>query len=171
MRTCVLSSRRRKVAPVKRCGRCDRLLELERFHRWRDGHQSWCKECKRDYAARYYTRNREKRIAYNARQRREAAAWYLSLKDARPCTDCGGVYHPAAMQWDHLPGVDKVAHVAELYRGRRDRVLAEIAKCELVCANCHAVRTYERREQGDSGRLSGDRSTLSSRSRPRSSAG
>jgi predicted HNH restriction endonuclease len=54
------------------------------------------------------------------------------------------------MQWDHPPGVEKLAHVAELYRGRRDRVLTEIAKCELVCANCHAVRTHERRRQAAS---------------------
>lgn len=54
------------------------------------------------------------------------------------------------MQWDHPPGVEKLAHVAELYRGRRDRVLTEIAKCELVCANCHAVRTHERRQQAAS---------------------
>jgi hypothetical protein len=90
-------------------------------------------------------------VAYNAQQRREAAVWYLSLKEGRPCTDCGGVFHPAAMQWDHPPGVEKLAHVAELYRGRRDRVLAEIAKCEVVCANCHAVRTHERRREAVTG--------------------
>jgi hypothetical protein len=130
---------------MKRCGKCKRTLPLARFHRYRDRHQDWCKDCKRAYAAEYYDRNRAERTAYNARQRREAAAWYSSLKEGRPCTDCGGVFHPAAMQWDHPPGVEKLAHVAELYRGRRDRVLAEIAKCELVCANCHAVRTSERR--------------------------
>jgi predicted HNH restriction endonuclease len=51
------------------------------------------------------------------------------------------------MQWDHLPGVEKLASVAELYGYSRDRVLAEIAKCELVCANCHAVRTYRRKRE------------------------
>jgi hypothetical protein len=47
------------------------------------------------------------------------------------------------MQWDHPPGTKKVAPVSALYRGKRARVLAEIAKCELVCANCHAIRTYQ----------------------------
>lgn len=136
----------------KRCGRCRRERPLTDFHRFRDGYQPWCKACKSEYAAEYYVRNRVKRVEYNRRQRQEAAAWYLELKKGRPCADCGGVFHPAAMQWDHPPGAEKVAHVAELYRGSRTRVLKEIAKCELVCANCHAVRTYERRHESSSQR-------------------
>lgn len=131
---------------MKRCGRCDQTLEDTAFHRAGAGLQDWCKTCKSDYARDYYVRRREERVAYNASQRKRAAEWYLSLKAGRPCMDCRGVFHPAAMQWDHPPGVVKVANVAELYRGRRARVLEEIAKCELVCANCHAVRTHERRQ-------------------------
>ena len=49
------------------------------------------------------------------------------------------------MESDHLPGFVKLSDVATLVQKRnRRRVLEEIAKCELVCANCHAVRTYER---------------------------
>jgi hypothetical protein len=144
----------------KRCGRCDRVLPLTAFHRFRNGYQPWCKACKREYAAAYYVENRAKRVTYNARQRREAAAWYLSLKAGRSCTDCGSVFHPTAMQWDHPPGVEKVADVAAMYRGSRARVLAEIAKCELVCANCHALRTYRRR-QGAGTPISGRGGSLS----------
>lgn len=57
------------------------------------------------------------------------------------------MFHHAAMQWDHRPGTVKcfeLASVAKRYL-TREQVLAEIAKCELVCANCHAVRTYNRR--------------------------
>ena len=49
------------------------------------------------------------------------------------------------MHWDHLPGAVKLAEVSTLVRhGRVRRAHEEIAKCELVCANCHAVRSYER---------------------------
>jgi hypothetical protein len=130
---------------VKQCLRCRSELPLEQFHRYRDGHQDWCKACKKAYAADYWIRNRERLAAAHARNRRRALEWFRALKEGQPCTDCGGIFHPASMQWDHPPGVDKVAHVAKLYSGRRDVVLAEIAKCELVCANCHAVRTFERR--------------------------
>ena len=52
------------------------------------------------------------------------------------------------MHWDHLPGHEKSATLGYLAKcGNRERVLEEIAKCELVCANCHAVRTFVGREE------------------------
>ena len=66
-------------------------------------------------------------------------------KEGRPCSDCGAIYHPAAMHWDHRPGTAKVTEVSHLVRrASRGAALKEIRKCDLVCANCHAVRTYER---------------------------
>lgn len=50
------------------------------------------------------------------------------------------------MHWDHLPGTHKVDEVCNLWRRHnRTAVIKEIAKCELVCATCHAIRTLERR--------------------------
>jgi hypothetical protein len=72
---------------------------------------------------------------------RQFDGWFRSLK-ARPCADCGQAFDPAAMQWDHLPGFEKAGNVSEFARKHNRRmVLAEIEKCELVCANCHAIRT------------------------------
>ena len=52
------------------------------------------------------------------------------------------------MTFDHLPGSTKRGHVADLIRhGCFGLAQAELAKCEIVCSNCHAVRTYLRREQ------------------------
>jgi hypothetical protein len=52
------------------------------------------------------------------------------------------------MTFDHLPGTNKRGHVSNLlYAGYRKVLLDEIAKCELVCANCHAVRTFMREVQ------------------------
>jgi hypothetical protein len=55
-------------------------------------------------------------LAYNRQQRREAIDWYMALKTGRPCADCDESFHPAAMQWDHLPGVVKVADVGQMYQ-------------------------------------------------------
>ncbi len=68
------------------------------------------------------------------------------IKASSPCADCGGRFPPEAMQRDHPPGVTKVANISSLQNRRSTTLLkAEVAKCELVCANCHAVRTYHRR--------------------------
>jgi hypothetical protein len=54
----------------------------------------------------------------------------VSLKASKPCTDCGQIFHPAAMQWDHLPGYEKVDDLGTLQsRHSKAAVLAEIAKC------------------------------------------
>lgn len=88
-------------------------------------------------ARRRYARARERRLLD------EIAA----LKIASGCTDCGYREHAEALDFDHLPGEMKVAGIAQMLRGRRARdvVLAEVAKCEVVCANCHRVRTATRR--------------------------
>ena len=124
---------------------------MSQFHRWKrgDGFQPWCKACRRAYDADYNRRTLERRRARRAERRPEFVAWYRALKEARPCADCGGQFPAEAMQWDHLPGADKVSDVSNLLRRlSKTRVLEEIAKCELVCANCHAIRTVVRREPG-----------------------
>jgi hypothetical protein len=134
---------------TKRCSRCKEAKPVSEFHRRGDRWQSECKPCRKISNAAFYQRTKHKhngaRYARKARVQREFVAWVISLKAGKPCTDCKRVYHPAAMQWDHLPGTEKVASIANLAKhGNREAVLAEIAKCELVCANCHAIRTWER---------------------------
>jgi hypothetical protein len=59
---------------------------------------------------------------------RRFKAWYESLKENTPCTDCGLVFPAIAMQWDHLPGTTKYADLGDLgRRNSRARVLDEIA--------------------------------------------
>jgi hypothetical protein len=85
-------------------------------------------------------------LAQKKRYWAEVIEWYRGLKTDKPCADCGGIFHYAAMEWDHRPGTDKVAEVSAVVAKTRSkrRVLDEIAKCDLVCANCHAVRTHIR---------------------------
>ena|SRR5712691_7395370 len=66
---------------------------------------------------------------------------------SQPCTDCGGSFDPVCMDFDHLDGNDKVpGGIARLVANAYgwEAIMAEIAKCELVCANCHRLRTAAR---------------------------
>jgi hypothetical protein len=69
------------------------------------------------------------------------------IKSTTPCTDCGRGYPPYVMQFDHL-GEDKDRDIANLVASPVSlaRLAAEIEKCEVVCANCHAERTHQRRQ-------------------------
>jgi hypothetical protein len=89
-------------------------------------------------------RNNAKR---SVRRRREFTQWIAEIKLARGCADCGYRDHPEALHFDHLPGFSKDSGIARLFGRSRAAILAEIAKCEVVCANCHAVRTWARRQE------------------------
>jgi hypothetical protein len=135
----------------KRCGKCSEIKSVAEFHRWKrgDGYQPWCKTCRKAYDAGYSARTLARRRERRAERKREFAVWYAALKEHDACADCGGRFPAAAMQWDHLPGSEKLTDVANLIRRLcKQRVLEEIAKCELVCANCHAIRTVHRRAIG-----------------------
>jgi hypothetical protein len=97
------------------------------------------------YDTAYHARTREHRMAQKRARIADLVSWMRQLK-SRPCADCGGLFHPAAMAFDHLPGTTKRLDISSLVRrGSIGLARAEIEKCELVCANCHAVRTFDRR--------------------------
>jgi hypothetical protein len=68
-----------------------------------------------------------------------------ALKIARGCIDCGYNLHAEALDFDHLR--DKVMAVSKMATWGYSWPLIEqeIMKCEVVCANCHRVRTVNRR--------------------------
>jgi hypothetical protein len=73
------------------------------------------------------------------------------LKTA-PCTDCNGVFKPCQMDFDHVRG-NKHGTISQMLALPEAIVIHEINKCELVCANCHRIRTYERPSSEASKRL------------------
>lgn len=63
---------------------------------------------------------------------------------SQPCTDCGKSYPPYVMHFDHLK--DKTFNISRRIGHKMSTLLEEIDKCEVVCANCHAIRTHNRRK-------------------------
>jgi hypothetical protein len=70
------------------------------------------------------------------------------IKKEHGCVDCGYRTHAQALQFDHTSD-NKKASVSNLIRSDYcwETIKIEMAKCEVVCANCHAVRTYARKGQ------------------------
>jgi hypothetical protein len=67
-------------------------------------------------------------------------------KVAAGCVDCGFNAHPAALQYDHTTPGGKGRDVSLMVTSGASiqEIMAEIEKCEVVCANCHAIRTHAR---------------------------
>jgi hypothetical protein len=64
-----------------------------------------------------------------------------------PCMDCGETYPWYVMDFDHVRGEKSFNIGAAHSRGIR-RIRLEIDKCDVVCANCHRLRTHARLTQG-----------------------
>ena len=73
-----------------------------------------------------------------------------NIKENGACADCGNKFHFAAMDFDHLK--DKTFNVSHLVKNDYSikKIEEEIAKCDLVCSNCHRIRTHERMETAGS---------------------
>ena len=80
-----------------------------------------------------------------AKQKAYLAQYLRDLKTKTPCVDCGINYPYYVMYFDHVRGV-KHANVMELVSTlSKKRIDLEIAKCEIVCSNCHRIRTHMRK--------------------------
>ena len=80
------------------------------------------------------------------KKQKEFLARYLKeLKEKNPCMDCKISYPYYMMDFDHVRGT-KQPNVAEIINTlSKKRLDEEIAKCEIVCSNCHRARTYIRK--------------------------
>jgi len=99
-------------------------------------------KCELVCCACHRIRSHERRAPCSTEKRLQFLEWVNELK-ANPCMDCQGVFPPEAMDFDHVRG-EKIAGITQMWSWDRKRVVAEIAKCELVCANCHRERTVTR---------------------------
>jgi hypothetical protein len=109
--------------------------------------QSHCRDCRRSYDVASYKdqpRRRAVVMAANAKQVARKQAYVRAALEGG-CVDCG-LDDMRTLEFDHLDGVEKVAGVMSLARSGASitRIQAEIDKCEVVCRNCHAIRTHER---------------------------
>ena len=80
-----------------------------------------------------------------AKQKAYLAQYLRDLKTKTPCIDCGINYPYYVMDFDHVRGT-KHANVMELIPTlSKKKIDEEIAKCEIVCSNCHRIRTHMRK--------------------------
>lgn len=134
---------------MKICAECKLSLSLDLFATNKnksDGKSDKCKVCKKVYNAEYYKRTKNKhnpnRASRLVEARKIARQFVSEIKRINPCEDCGKFFHPIAMDFDHVEGV-KIADVSTLVRqgASLDKISLELRKCNLVCSNCHRLRT------------------------------
>lgn len=132
---------------AKTCSKCGCTKPFVEFSRRGRGYQSHCKHCASTYVRQHYRNNRKYYLEKN-RLKQERLTEIIRAAKSRPCADCGQVYPYYVMDFDHIAEEGKVAEISRLIHSRSiRRVSQEIAKCEVVCANCHRLRTFARQQK------------------------
>jgi hypothetical protein len=131
---------------VKVCTKCRQEKDEVYFSR-RSKNGSFlnqCKSCIKLYQFEHYHNNKQQYFERNARYRKQISSLIKSLKE-KPCADCRQEYPTWVMDFDHRENEVKYKDVSKLTgNSSRGIVLQEIAKCDVVCANCHRQRTHTR---------------------------
>lgn len=131
---------------MKTCSKCEITQSLDSFSKRnskKNTYQSWCKKCLRSHNRKTYQTKPDRRNqvkANTAKYRAEVEDFLFSFLSKNPCTHCGE-NRILALEFDHL--FNKDFNIAEsIYRGMSlARVKKEVNKCQVLCANCHRIKT------------------------------
>lgn len=134
-------------AGSKRCTKCGVPKPADREHfTWtrRDGVGAMCRACHRVSSRGHYEADKASYKGRAKERRRETREFIRSLKHNKKCVDCKKPHPYWRMDFDHLDGKVSKLSSPEVGQWSMERILAEVAKCELVCSNCHRDRTHFR---------------------------
>lgn len=130
---------------IKICTKCEKEKPLEAFS-WRNKKSqiktSYCKECHSVYLKQHAKDKPDIYRDSRNKIRNEILEYIRKIKDV-PCLDCGVKYPYYVMDFDHLRDKKFNLHLAAR-TGSIRQVKEEIVKCEVLCSNCHRIRTWKR---------------------------
>ena len=128
----------------RRCSRCQTVKPLEAFNRSGDGWQWYCRACFKAYFVARGQQHREQSGAAQRRRQDAAREHVLTVLRRTPCADCGGEGDPVVLEFDHLRDKEDILARLVARGARAARLDDEMAKCDVVCVNCHRHRTAVR---------------------------
>ncbi len=135
---------------MQKCYRCAEVKPEDEFawrNKERNRRDSFCRPCRSAYGREHYLANKQRYIDNAAKLKKRTlmkrTRFLLDYFVAHPCIDCGET-DPVVLEFDHI-GEKSFCIGTALHNNAWDSILAEMAKREVVCANCHRRRTARRR--------------------------
>lgn len=130
----------------KRCSICGKLRTEDEFN-WRSKakgvRMKYCRACQQAFSRHHYAINKGSYFKRNERRRQRHAELIRQAKSL-PCADCKFEYPYYVMEFDHVKGI-KRQHVSRMASLSLNAIISEVSKCEVVCSNCHKIRTWKRK--------------------------
>lgn len=97
----------------------------------------------KEYCKAHYEKNKAEYKRRSKQQRANLRATVQELKGTT-CSECGGTFHTCQLDFDHLGDKEFDIGKAVSVGCSEKKLREEIAKCQVVCANCHRLLTYNR---------------------------
>lgn len=121
---------------MKTCVKCDQEKLESEFYLKRGKPNSWCKKCHNSYTAI--------RVSEWRKRTKQRLLDHFGGK----CNDCESSYPPFMMDFDHRDSDKKEFSISQSSVAKWETLLSEAEKCDLVCANCHRMRSHIRQCYG-----------------------
>ncbi len=138
---------------MKTCSSCLKAKKLSFFYFRKSGPRSGtyyekCKDCMKLRGRTYYHTNKDRQLPLAVKRRSRAytakTTYLMRVKDI-PCMDCGVRYPFYVMDFDHRDRHAKILNLSAMVKRNwsLEKIKNEVNKCDIVCANCHRIRTYK----------------------------
>ena len=132
---------------IYKCCNCPGDKTLEEMTKSKYQKPYMCKICKNKISKESYRRNKSTYQTRAPRRRFESRNLVTKLK-SEPCIDCKTKFHFCQMDFDHRDPTEKRLPVSRMGLMGLESIIKEVAKCDLVCANCHRDRTQKQITHG-----------------------
>lgn len=124
---------------MKTCSKCHQEKTDASFYRSRGTSRSECIACEQARRIAFHEAN-PGYFADKTRKSKNKCREYLKAVKNQPCADCGVSYPYYVMDFDHKGG--KVFNIGAGRGVSMARLKSEVAKCDVVCSNCHRERSW-----------------------------
>jgi hypothetical protein len=137
---------------TKTCTKCAKVLNLTSFN-MKSGTSrlnTQCIDCCKAACKAHYNKNKAHYFERNKKYK-SSIKKFLEESKSVPCFDCGKSYSSYVMDFDHMR--DKTFNIANASTigYSLERIKEEINKCQIVCSNCHRMRTHNEGHKKDNG--------------------
>lgn len=130
------------------CTKCKKIQPESEFNwKYKNKKRSkHCKTCSREYVRKHYERNTEyylKKAKRNNKKSKDKCIQYIAnYLQTHSCLDCGES-DILVLEFDHKDRSEKFENVSIILKRKLsfEKLVAEIKKCDIRCANCHRKKT------------------------------
>ena len=128
---------------------CTKCFAQKENHNFRNDNRRpgklycWCRTCESLHKKDQAIRNRESLRRGRQRRRVERKEWFIQFKKTLSCSKCGD-NRWYVLDFHHKDKDDKKDHICKLMAGSYAiaKIMEEIAKCDVLCSNCHRELHY-----------------------------